>query len=478
MVALLVIVVITISLVAGLTFGITSLIKSGEVSLGIQKTQTQMVQISLMVRNSVINKDGVTMVPVNFSGGAVTDDMPSFIPLRRTAYNKKITYCAVASEGEAGAYVVENEDGRNYAVQGAPSGLSAATVDAMRSVNIVAYLVAPAPNNNSDMKCDNVSVSISDTLRLSASGGFVTPVYAAYGAEGGYGEQVFNVDTDEGFNDALNSIGNNRPTQASINLGSDVVIDASSINNITNNLYGRTLRIVGNGIRTISFSGSEPINITGHVKIENVSMVDGGPRLNVMEAGTLEVVNAETSVIATYSGRVILGQNAITHGTAAASPLIINGGNVSVSPSAILVVRSPLAIDLRGGTVFVSGTPRLLAAAGSSMVDAKKAIRVIGGGRITGDSSTVSFNVQGATPALIEINPLPRVGATCTSASCVVSCDIYGETAKVQSGTCSSAGAIPLVGTSISDSGQDFTCRWSIEPAMGESHRAEAMCAY
>src|SRR5690606_16846187 len=124
--------------------------------------------------------------------------------IRRTAYNKKITYCAVAAEGGAGAYIVEGLDGRDYVTQGAPSGLASSTLDMMRDLNVVAYLLAPAPNNEDGMRCEDVALASGGTFNLTATGGFATPVFGVYGSgEGGAGEQTFNAVSEEDFLNAL-----------------------------------------------------------------------------------------------------------------------------------------------------------------------------------------------------------------------------------------------------------------------------------
>lgn len=475
MIALLIIVIVTISLAAGIGYSIFSLIKSGEVSLGIQKTQAQMLQMSHMIGGSLQTHDGKIMIPVELANGAVSNEVPSFIPFRRTAYDKKITYCAVAPTGAQGAYAFEAANGRDYITEGAPPSLAPETLTAIRSANVVAYLLAPAPNTEGDLVCNEVSLATNGTFNLLANGGFAVPIFGTV-----KGNTTIDVNSAEELTDALNNIAYNRPSDSTINLKTDVNVTTNEINNVTNQLDGRRISIVNKGgSSNLNFTGTAtPLEITGGVKFENVKMTGSVPTLEVKPKGVLEVINSEVGPITNDLGTVLIGENSFVYGTATASPVSIAGGDVKIHQTATVAPLVAPVFKINGGMLYVSGRPNIMITASSSVNDfARETVSVTGGGRIEGNQNDITFAITGSATPSVTLSPLPEVSNSCSGAECVATCSAYGPTAKVIAGSCAAAGSEPLVGTKLDRDAQSYSCTWAINPSAG-SHRATAICAY
>ncbi|WP_315922682.1 hypothetical protein [Mesorhizobium sp. SP-1A] len=475
MIALLIIVIVTISLAAGIGYSIFSLIKSGEVSLGIQKTQAQMLQMSHMIGGSLQTHDGKIMIPVELTNGAVSNEVPSFIPFRRTAYDKKITYCAVAPTGAQGAYAFEAANGRDYITEGAPPSLAPEILTAIRNANVVAYLLAPAPNTETDLVCTEVSLGSSGTFNLTANGGFAMPIFGTV-----KGNTTIDVNSAEELTDALNNIAYNRPSDSTINLKTDVNVTTNEINNVTNQLDGRRISIVNkSGSRNLNFTGTAtPLEITGGVKFENVKLTGSVPTLEVKPKGILDVINSEVGPITNDLGTVLIGENSFVYGTASASPVSIAGGTVKIHQTATVAPLASPVFKINGGMLYVSGRPNIMITASSSITDfARDTVSVSGGGRIEGNQNEISFAITGSATPSVTLSPLPEVSTSCSGAECVATCSAYGPTAKVVAGSCSAAGSEPLIGSKLDRDAQSYSCSWAINPSAG-SHRATAICAY
>lgn len=473
MIALLIIVIITISLAAGIGYSIISLIKSGEVSLGIQKTQTQMLQMSQLIGGSIQTNSLKNLIPVVTVDGKVSNEVPSFIPFKRTAYDKKITYCPVAPTGNE--YAIENFNGQEYITTGAPSSLDAGTLAAIRSANVVAYLLAPAPNTETDMMCNEISLGSSGSFNLITNGGFAVPVFANI-----KGNTTYEVESAEELTSALNEIAYNRPYDSTINFKTNISATSDAINNIISQLDGRHISFVSkNGSAALNLTGSPiPLEITGIVTIENIKITGTMPLTQVRQKGVLEITNSEVGPLSTDMGDVLIGDNSYVYGTASNPPVTIAGGNVKINSTATVVPLSAPAFKLNGGTLFVSGTPNIMHTAGSSITDyASQTATVIGGGRITGNKEEISFAIAGHSTNSVTISPLPKVTKSCSDEECIASCSAYGSTAKILYGSCEASDIEPLIGTKIDQETNAYSCKWGSAPIVG-SHKATAICGY
>lgn len=473
MIALLIIVIITISLAAGIGYSILSLIKSGEVSLGIQKTQTQMIQMSQLIGGSIQTNGIKNLIPVKIKDGSVSNDVPSFIPFNRTAYDKKITYCPIAPTGTT--YETEIFNGQEYITDGAPPSLDSGVVTALRSANVVAYLLAPAPNTETDMICNEISLGSGGTFSLTATGGFAVPVFATI-----TGNTTYEVNSEESLTSALKEIAYNRPSDSTINLKSNVTVSTNEINNITSYLDGRRISIINkSGTSTLNITGgSIPLEITGNLVFENVKLIGDVPLLQVRPKGLLEIANSEVGPIYNDMGTVLIGDSSYVYGTASTPPVTIVGGAVKMSSTATVVPLSAPVFKLNGGVLFVNGTPNIMHTAATPITDyTGQTVSVVGGGRIEGNQETISFAITGQLANSITISPLPRVTNSCTGTECVATCNAYGSTAKVLSGSCEAADIEPLIGTNIDQTSQSYSCKWGSIPD-GGTHKVTAICGY
>lgn len=488
MIALLIIVIVTISLTAGIGYGIFSLIKSGEVSLGIQKTQTLMLQMSQMIGSKLQSDGARILIPVEIASGGVTNEVPSFIPLRLTAYNKKITYCAVAPTGAAGAYVINSVNGRDYISEGAPVHLAPETLAEIRNAGVVAYLLAPAPNTERDMVCNEIYLGTNGTFNLLADGGFATPIFGDAHSNGSVNWKMnFDVGSEDDLNDALNSIAYNKPADSTINLTTDVNVTTNEINNVTNQLDGRRVTIVNKGSGSnLNFTGtSEPIVITGGVKIENVKMAGNVPVLEVKANGILEVIKSDVGPIDNEMGTTFIGENSYVYGNTTKSAVEIKGGIVKMHQTATVAPRIAPIFKISGGTLYANGKPNIMIAAGSGITDLNsQTVAVTGNGKIESSLNEVGFAIAGGGQPSITLYPLPPVVNDCngpmtSSNRCVASCQVYGPTAKVISGGCS----IPFGPYSAQKFGIDkdneaYFCQLNGDTTFDLTTTSTAVCAY
>lgn len=484
MIALLIIVIVTISLVAGIGYGIFSLIKSGEVSLGIQKTQTLMLQMSHMIGSKLQSDGGRILIPVELANGGVTNEVPSFVPLRLTAYNKKITYCAVAPTGAAGAYVTSSLNGRDYVSEGAPLHVAPETITAMRNAGVVAYLLAPAPNTERDLVCNEIYLGTQGTFNILADGGFATPIFGDAHSNGSATWKMnFDVASDDDLTDALSSISYNKPAESTINLTTDVNVTTNEINNVTNQLDGRRVTIVNkDGTSRLNFTGtSEPIAITGGVKFENVKMEGTRPVLEVKANGILEVIRSEVGPIDNEMGTTFIGESSFVYGNATKPVVDIRGGVVKMHQTATVAPRIAPIFKVSGGTLYASGKPNIMITSGAGITDFNsQTVAVTGNGKIEGSLNEVSFAITGAElTTSITVYPLAPVVNVCNDpiTRCVASCQTYGTTAKVISGGCSvSEGSMHSFGTDKSN--ESFFCQFNGDIISGFTTTSTAVCSY
>lgn len=202
MISIFIMLIVAISLVAGVGYATLTLIRSGEASLLVQKNQVVVETVAASVRSGLSFGDGRILVPVATDGdgdGAVPlHAMPDVAPRKDTAYGRPFVHCPVGEalgatvpnwtpSGEADpeealpypALVLEGPNGLRYV---AATGHDSTAWSEMRNRGIVAFILSPPPNALGTPDCRDVFFADpenGDWTLVMPDGSGVTAIYAS-----------------------------------------------------------------------------------------------------------------------------------------------------------------------------------------------------------------------------------------------------------------------------------------------------------
>lgn len=183
--------IVAIAMTAALGFGILSLIKTAETSLGVQKNQTRMATISASIRSYVRTDGDDVLIPIEVNDspdGNFVARIPGFAPFSTTVWGGEIVYCPVSPSDATGTGTVTNahpqDDDESYDVDFTTEGTvtyitaggpATADLTVIRNNGVIAMLLAPGPNSDGGLRCSDVELA-DDGQTLLISGGSVTVI--------------------------------------------------------------------------------------------------------------------------------------------------------------------------------------------------------------------------------------------------------------------------------------------------------------
>lgn len=530
MLSIFIMLIVAIGLCAGIGYSILTIIKSGEVSLSIQKNQARLEMVASSIRSGLLDQEGVALVPVDFVGEIPVSTVPSLAPFKETSYGKPIVYCPVSSQDQAQAegasvfldgndtYAVKTVeiDGRNFITGGRPlfaadfkdgvdQGLIAAT---LREQGVAAFLISPDPTFSATPACSSLTAERlpNGTLTLLADGGSVTPVY---GFSSSASRQTFVAvpDGEEGSTGWLGKIAERVSRQnileTTIRLPTDDTASFSTttgeFEKLANAAQGRSLRIVAPVQTALHVSGGSAgrseIVFKGSVTLDNVAL-DGADSagqptdvvVSAVSGAQVKLTNVVAGGLHAAGGSISMsGKDSIVEAEygAADRPVVVDGGDLSLEEavkngSTVVSVNAPSAsvvFDVHGGRLLFVGEPKVTTS-GSAQPFA-----VSGNGRLesAGPDGAISVSRDGgADTAVPVVAPMETATEVCAngSASCVAYCS-PGRTFVL--GSCGSSDGHPLASFGLVISGgtgaAGYKCEWAM-PSTGvpENPSAEVSC--
>lgn len=495
MLSIFIMLVIAIALCAGIGYSILTLIKSGEVSLGIQKNQVRMERIAEAIRSNIRFEAGSVLIPVDVVDGKPLNRVPMVSPFTQTAYGKDIVYCPVsdvavdddAAEGDAKVMsqggidtydvrIREFPGDRTYVSAGSPG--SEIDADLVKN-GVVALLISPAPNTTEVLSCEDVKFDEelgSENFNVLIDGGSVTPVFVVNPDAAGL---VFSLPSDEhptgsiavaGLGDAIEYIKRFHVLDATILVPEDQVAPIKDVAVLADVEPGRTIRLKGDKNPTIiklsgSTSGNEAtISFNGRTYLENVALEgDGAFDIALVATETAEVYmyGAGVGRVVSDGGKIFIGEDSFIQPTysTSASPIVVNGGSVTLTESSAATVVAPEAstvIKVNGGNLFLNGQPTIEASDTATLVD------VSGNGAVSGNGTRTEVHASRPSTSEVEsVTPkLKTASETCADGdiTCSVSCEA-GTT--VAYGSCGSTDGHPLASFGVDNDGSGYTCQWA-----------------
>lgn len=531
MLSIFIMLIIAIALCGAIGYSILVIIKSGEVSIGVQKNQGRVEMVAAAIRTALVDNEGSVLIPVDYSSSGATAPVfsvvPSFAPFRDTAYGKPIVYCPVSpvdvNAGDTSLVKVDGSenykvkvaeiDGKRYIAGGRPvfaadadqnGADSGETAKTLRDRGIVAFLISPDPNGEDAPSCFGLKADQQGggTVTFLVDGGSVTPVY---GFNSTASRQTF-VFPQAGTPEAAGWIGKVADKVSSQSIlettvrlpkpeGAAYSTTATELDALAKAARGRSLRIVADELTPLvvtgGSAGATAIAFDGRAYIRNVDFGNGTdgsgqPSDVVVEAkagAQVKLSNVVAGGLHALGGSIYVeGDDSLIeamHG-AAANPVLVEGGVVSISQAggATLLpsVNAPAAatvFDVRGGTLLLVGTPKVVAPPTAIP------FAVSGNGKV---DSTVDGSIvlnDGTAPApLTAPMAVSRQDCADGSASCVAYCQ--PDKAFV-SGGCGSADGHALSSFGVTVSGDTgltgYKCEWAmVSPSLPEAPYAEAAC--
>lgn len=449
MLSIFIMLIIAIGLCAGIGYSILTLIKTGEVSLNIQKNQVRMEVIASAIRSSLVYKDGNVWIPVEMEGSNPEGKVPSIAPYSTTTYGKNIVYCPISPlasdagsgvavqmpDGEgAASYPVRIESptvSRHYVTAGAPAFVAGVSPDytgdtlaKLREMNVVALLISPDPNVSTTLSCSSVTLANPDNLIPLISGGSITAVYKSGAALDGSTDEtskktyLFSGSPAGTQTDYVNFIaaetGQSGLPETILDLtetgtGAENDVDASleSIGNLATATDGRILRIIGNPahpavikVLDADAQGKAEVAFSGDVYMDNVIFEGHRPTGNGLRA--FDVVLA-----AKNSGRLFLN-NVVVDG------YHVDGGRIAVTGPDSLIAPEFGAADgpivIEGGELSIAEAVKDGSAVASVLAPNATTVFSVKGGKLTFEGQPVI--VTGENAKMVQATGNARIAST------------------------------------------------------------------
>jgi len=528
MLSIFIMLIIAIGLCAGIGYSILTLIKTGEVSLGIQKSQVRMEVVSSSIRAGLRYQDGAVLVPAKLApGGKVLPVVPDIAAFKNTSYNLPITYCPLGSRNVATApgdiaavAEVGNTDADAYPVKkvhignmdyvsGSDPQGAVGVFDKLREKNVVAFLIAPDPYTDKTLECGDISfpddqLENERALTILIDGGSVTPIFGADSTP--FKETIsFFPDDDLGnIAERIDAIGLPEtvivvpysPDEAGEGEESEpaeepvLQTDLDDIRYLGAATSGRVLRISGTPghpaiikVYDPAASGQVEIPFDGDVFMSNVvfegyaGRSDTSPSFDVVlaasKSGRLFLDNVVANGLHVDGGRIaVSGDESLIAPFFGASgePVVVNGGDLSLaaasSPKSVVIAPAATTVfTVNGGHLLFEGQP---------MVDTSATAKLIGrsgNARVAGTAAGQDVDlyvIRGANPPAIE-KAYSATGLTVTEtcADGSGSCQaMCPADMAVVSGRCGSTDGHPLSGFGAFMSETDGATGYKCEWAM------------
>lgn len=528
MLSIFIMLIIAIGLCAGIGYSILTLIKTGEVSLGIQKSQVRMEVVSSSIRAGLRYQDGAVLVPAKLSsGGKVMPVVPDIAAFKNTSYNLPITYCplgsrnvatapgdiaAVTEVGNPGvdAYPVKTVHiGNMDYVSGSDPQGDVAVFDKLREKNVVAFLIAPDPYTDETLECGDISFppdqgENESVLTILVDGGSVTPIF---GADSTPSRETISFSPGDDLGniaERIDAIGLPETvivvpySPAEVDEGEEsepaaepvLQTDLDDIRYLGAASGGRVLRISGTPAHPAiikvydqAASGKVEIPFDGDVFMSNVvfegyaDRSDTNPSFDVVltasRSGRLFLDNVVANGLHVDGGRIaVTGDESLIEPYFGASgePVVVNGGDLSVaaasSPKSVVIAPAATTVfTVNGGHLLFEGQPMVDTSATAKLIGRSGNARVAG--TVAGQDVDL-YVVRGANPPAVEKAYSASgltVTETCSDGSGSCQAMCPSDMAVV-SGRCGSTDGHPLSGFGAFTSETDDATGYKCEWAM------------
>lgn len=467
MLSIFIMLIVAIAMAAAIGFGILSLIKTAETSLGVQKNQTRLAAVSASIRSYVRTDGDDVLIPIEVTGaptGSFSATLPSFVPYSTTVWGKPLIYCPVSPSDAIGAgtvtNVIDNDDDEefdvDYTTEGTVTYISAgapqtAVLADLRANGVIALILSPGPNSDGNLRCSDVELA-DDGETVLIDGGSVRTVSDIPAETDG---KTFVLDQG--------SYNGSRKTNASMLIGGfaditsyvrgygardvEVILpaqDASSdpvvhyiskedLSSLLDEMKGRTLRLTGEaGGSTIGvevLQGEETdkeweAEVRGKLVVSDVSIegyevtapgvgrtrtIDVG--LNVSNGGDLTLENAVISHIRVAGGRAAMNSGAKVrpeYGTSNFEiPLRVEAGSLLIDPEDSLASPFLEAVTATNAILVSGGSTEVKSSFSATLGAAtERLFLATDGGRISRASPDVVASVTRAGTTVDEAVPV------------------------------------------------------------------------
>lgn len=511
MIGLFIMVIVTLSLVAGASASVFFVLQSAQSTLALQQNQVRIQSISDALKSRFTIVDGKLFFPLTGMDAnldTATNNylakLPTDLVFTKTSLGQPITFCPIIYE-PPGAFTATHKieggkstydiDVENSGIVGAipnfrpltsgeGAGYSQLDAQSLNKSGIYGFLVSPDPQikNASVLDCNDIvkySTAASETFII--NGGTVSPIFANSSAAlpsnyivsaSGSGVNSEGQVIVHSIADALTLISRNGQSAATILFSSTTDLTGADISAIRTQIGAKTITFASsnNSIITINpGSGAGSVLIAnGSMNFKNLDLSTFSLNVPVGSNVTLDGSTVGATVVS--GGTLSLATtSSISAATDQEAAVIVKGGHVDVATTA-----NP-AINMSGGGasfMIYSGSVAIAAdlelATGmtiypdptvSSTGIPSKPINLIGNHVVNG------FVSGGHQIGLTEFaSTYKKVTSTTTTSCNEAGCTVVAScpaNLKAVEGDCATTDQYPLASFGIFDQGRGYACDWS-----------------